>query len=370
MLEQTLQRTPLFAEHQALGGKLVPFAGWEMPVQYPRGINAEHQAVRTAAGLFDASHMGELELWGERALDLLQYVTSNDASKLEVGQAQYSTLLNEDGRVIDDLLVYRFPDHYFVVVNASGREADRAWFARWAAQFGVEVRDRSDELGLIALQGPNAPQILARLTDADLAALPYYRFVEGTVAGVPALVSRTGYTGEAGYELFLPWERTADIWRALLDAGRDDGLVPAGLGARDSLRLEMGYILYGNDLDLTRTPLEANLGWVTRLDKGDFLGRDVLQRQKEEGVAERLAGFRLLERGFPRHDYEIRHDGQRVGSVSSGTLSPSLGYGIGLAYLPLALTRPGTRLEIVVRGQALPAEVVRPPFYTAGTAKG
>jgi aminomethyltransferase len=365
-----LRRTPLHEEHRALGAKLVPFAGWEMPVQYPAGITAEHHAVRRAAGLFDVSHMGEVDVRGPQALDLLQHVTSNDVAKIEIGQAQYGALLTERGTVLDDLIIYRMPDRYMAVVNGAGRERDVAWLLEQAAGFDVEVVDRSDDLALLALQGPAAEGILQPLTETPLSEIAYYRFREGDVAGVPAIISRTGYTGELGFELYVPAARAAELWRALLAAGEPHGLLPAGLGARDSLRLEMGYVLYGSDVDENRTPLEAGLAWVTKLDKGEFLGSGVLRRQKAEGVAERLAGFRLLDRGFPRHGYEIRLDGDRVGEVSSGTMSPSLGCGIGLGYVAVAAARPGTRVEIVIRGQPVAAEIVRPPFYAGGSAKG
>jgi aminomethyltransferase len=368
-MSEALKRTPLHAEHVERQGKLVPFAGYEMPVQYPTGITAEHQAVRRAAGLFDVSHMGEVEVRGERALDFVQFVTTNDASRLEVGQAQYSTLLDEGGKLLDDLLVYRFPDHYLLVVNASNREKDVEWIRRYADRFGVDLRDRSDEIALIALQGPRAAEILAPLTDTDLDSIRYYHFAEGEVDGRAAVISRTGYTGEDGFELYLANRDAAPVWRRLLEVGEPLGLVPAGLGARDSLRLEMGYALYGNDLDDRRTPLEAGLGWVVKLDKGDFVGRDALLRQKEGGIAERLAGFRLLARGFPRHGYPVRVGGAAVGEVTSGVLGPSTGEGIGMAYLPAAAAKPGSRIEIVIRGQPIPAEVVRPPFYTGGSVK-
>jgi aminomethyltransferase len=364
-----LKHTPLIDEHVALGAKVVPFAGYRMPIQYPTGIHAEHQAVRTAAGLFDVSHMGEFEVRGERAEDFVQFVTTNDVSRLEVWQAQYSTLPREDGTLIDDLLVYRLPDHFMLVVNASNRERDWEWISRYADRFGVELRDRSDEVALLALQGPASEAILARLTDAPLPEIGYYRFRAGAVDGRPALISRTGYTGEDGFELYLDAADAASVWRRLLEVGREDGLIPVGLGARDSLRLEMGYALYGNDLDDRRTPLEAGLGWVVKLDKGEFVGREALQRQKEEGVRERLAGFRLTARGFPRHGYTVRVDGRDAGTITSGTLSPSLGEGIGMAYLPTGSARPGTRVEVVIRDQAVPAEVVRPPFYTGGSVR-
>ncbi|HLL84588.1 MAG TPA: glycine cleavage system aminomethyltransferase GcvT [Longimicrobium sp.] len=369
MAEATLHRTPLFAEHVALNAKIVPFAGYEMPVQYPAGITAEHQAVRGAAGLFDVSHMGEFIVRGERALDFVQHVTTNDASKIEVGQAQYSTLCNENGFLLDDLLVYRFPDHYMLVVNGSNRDKDWAWVSRFAGDFGVELEDRTDDIALLALQGPRAQAILARLTDHDLDSIRYYRFAEGTVDGIHTIISRTGYTGEDGFELYVGADDAAALWRRLLEVGREDGLLPTGLGCRDSLRLEMGYALYGNDLDEARTPLEAGLAWVTKLDKGDFVGRDALRRQKEEGVKVRLAGFKLRERGFPRHGYPVEFNGERSGEVTSGTMSPTLGYGVGLAYVPVAAAKPGSEIGVVIRDRAVPAEVVRPPFHTGGTVR-
>ena len=369
MSEHTLLRTPLHEEHRKLGAKLVPFAGYEMPVQYPSGITAEHRAVREAAGLFDVSHMGEFEVRGERALDFVQRVTTNDVSKLAVGQAQYSTLLQDDGTILDDLLVYRFEDRYMLVVNASNREKDLAWIRRWAGEFGVELVDRSDGFALLALQGPRAQAILSRLTDTPLDPIGYYRFAEGTVDGRPAVISRTGYTGEDGFELYVANDDAAPIWRRLLESGAGDGLIATGLGARDSLRLEMGYALYGSDLDESRTPLEAGLAWIVKLDKGDFVGRDALVRQKEAGARVRLVGFRLLERGFPRHGYPVRYEGEPVGEVTSGVLSPTLGLGVGLVYLPVEAAKPGTSIEVMIRDQPVPAEVVRPPFYTLGTAR-
>jgi aminomethyltransferase len=363
-----LNRTPLHSAHVAHGAKLVPFAGYEMPVQYPTGITAEHQAVRTAAGLFDVSHMGEVEVRGAGARDFIQYLTTNDVDRIEVGQAQYSTLLNDEGRLLDDLLVYRFPEHYLLVVNASNRDRDVAQLRALATRFDVEVVDRSDELALLALQGPRSEEILARLTDTALGSLGYYRFREGSVNGRGALISRTGYTGEDGFEIYLENAGAESLWHSLLEAGRREGLIPAGLGSRDSLRLEMGYALYGNDLDEGHTPLEAGLGWVVKLGKGDFVGREALQRQKEHGVATRLAGFRLRERGFPRPGYEVS-TAAGTGVVTSGTVSPSLGVGIGMAYLPAAAAAPGTHIDIVIRGQGLPAEVVKPPFYTQGSVR-
>lgn len=366
---QDLKRTPLHEEHEALGGKMVPFAGFAMPVQYPTGIMKEHQAVRTAAGLFDVSHMGEFEVRGPQALDLVQHLLTNDATRLAVGQAQYTVLCKPDGTALDDCILYRFPDHYMVVVNAGNLEKDRRWFQQAAKGFDVEFTDRSEEIGLLALQGPKAQEILGRLTDTDLGAIRFYHFAEGAVAGKPATISRTGYTGEDGFELYLAAGDAARVWRALLEAGAPDDLIPAGLGARDSLRLEVGYILYGNDLDERRTPLEAGLGWVVKLDKGDFVGAEALRRQKTEGPRERLAGFVMKERAFPRHGYEIRVDGVPAGEVTSGVLSPSIGKGVGLAYLPAESAKPGTAIEVVIRDRPVPADVVKPPFYTGGSLR-
>ncbi|HET7232782.1 MAG TPA: glycine cleavage system aminomethyltransferase GcvT [Longimicrobium sp.] len=365
----TLQRTPLHSEHLRLNAKMVPFAGFEMPVQYPSGITAEHNAVRTACGLFDVSHMGEFMVRGAQALDYVQHITTNDASKLTVGQAQYSTMVNERGMVIDDLLVYRFPDHYMLVVNGANREKDWAWASRHAAEFDVRLTDESDDIALLALQGPRAQEILSTLTSADLDGIRYYHFAEGTVDGVQAVISRTGYTGEDGFELYVAAGDAAGLWRRLLGAGAAEGLIACGLGSRDSLRLEMGMALYGNDLDEGHTPLEAGLAWVTKLDKGDFIGREALKAQKEAGVKQRLVGFRLKERGFPRPHYPVSIDGQTVGEVTSGTLSPTLGEGIGMAYVPTESAKPGSEIGIVIRDRAIPAEVVKPPFHTGGTVK-
>jgi aminomethyltransferase len=364
-----LKHTPLHDEHVALGGKMVPFAGFSMPVQYPTGITAEHRAVRETCGLFDVSHMGEFVVRGPEALDLVQRISVNDAARIEVGQAQYSAMCLEDGGVIDDLIVYRFPDRYMLVVNAANLGKDWAWVERHAADFDVEIEDVSDETALLALQGPRARAVLGPLASVDVDDVKYYRFAEGEVAGVPAVISGTGYTGEDGFELYVPAERAASLWRALLEAGKKEGLIPAGLGARDSLRLEVGYALYGNDLDEEHTTLESGLGWVTKLDKGDFVGRDALAAQKEAGVERRLVGLRLTGRGFPRPGYHIVSDGSVVGSVTSGTVSPTLGYGIALGFVPTALSQPGTELQIDARGRLVDAVVQRPPFYADGSIR-
>jgi aminomethyltransferase len=368
-MTDALRRTPLHAEHVALGGKLVPFAGFEMPVQYPAGITAEHRAVREAAGLFDVSHMGEIVVRGPQALDFLQHVTVNDASKIEVGQAQYSAMCLDSGGVIDDLVVYRYPDRYMLVVNAANAGKDWQWIEGQSRAFDVGLEDASERTALLAFQGPAARGILEPLASIDVDEVTYYRFREGEVAGMPATISGTGYTGEDGFELYVAAEDAAALWRRLLQEGEGAGLLPAGLGARDSLRLEMGYALYGNDLDEEHTPLESGLGWVTKLDKGPFMGRTALLAQKEAGVPRRLIGLTVSGRGFPRPGYAILSGGEKVGTVTSGTVSPSLGIGIAMGYVEAEKATPGTRLEIDARGRALDAVVVRPPFYTRGSIR-
>lgn len=369
-MSNELKRTPLFEEHQRLGGKLVPFAGFEMPVQYGTGIVTEHLAVRKDAGLFDVSHMGEIEISGPQALDLVQLVTTNDASKLGVGQIQYTVICQEDGCAIDDCLVYRLGEEtYLLVVNASNVERDLEWILNYAPRFDAEVTDRSAERAILAIQGPKATSILQRITATDLDSIGYYQVVDGEVDGHQAIISRTGYTGEDGFELYIPNDAAVPLWNRLLETGKDDGLIPCGLGSRDSLRLEMGYILYGNDLDLNHTPLEAGLGWVVKFDKGDFLGRAALENQKATGLRQRLAGFRLRDRAFPRQGYEVRYQGESAGEVTSGILSPSLDQGIGLAYIAAEAAKPGTEIEIVVRNRPAVAEVVRPPFYQSGSLR-
>jgi aminomethyltransferase len=368
-MNEPLLRTPLYDEHVALGGKIVPFAGFEMPVQYPSGITAEHRAVREAAGLFDVSHMGEFLIRGPQALDLVQRVTVNDASKMSVGQAQYSAMCLDSGGVVDDLIVYRFADHYMLVVNASNVTKDLAWVRGHVDGLDVEVEDASPAMALIALQGPKARAIVRPLAKPDIDSVKYYRFAEGSVAGIPAVIAGTGYTGEDGFELCVAADNAVPVWRSLMKAGSAHGLVPTGLGSRDSLRLEMGYALYGNDLDEDHTPLESGLGWITKLEKGDFVGRDVLVRQKEEGVPRRLVGMTLKGKGFPRHGYPVMSGGRTVGVLTSGTVSPSLGIGVAMGYVPPDLSKPDTPVEIDVRGKALQAVVRRPPFYTEGSIR-
>jgi len=368
-MDEALKKTPLYEAHLSLGGKLVPFAGFEMPVQYPAGITAEHHAVRTSAGLFDVCHMGEFVLRGPQALDLIQRITINDASALDVWQAQYSAMCLESGGIIDDLLVYRGPDHYMLVVNASNKAKDLAWVQKHAPAFDVEVTDKSDETALVAIQGPKAADIVKGLTDTDLGGIGYYRFALGSVAGVEGVISRTGYTGEDGFELYIPNEDGMKLWVALMEAGQSKDLMPTGLGCRDSLRLEMGYALYGNDLDEDHTPLESGLGWITKLGKGDFIGRDRLVSQKEEGVTRRLVGLKLTERGFPRHGYPIVSQDKDVGEVTSGVVSPSLGFGVAMGYVPTELAKAGTEVGVRIRNKVIAAVVQRPPFYTEGSVR-
>jgi aminomethyltransferase len=352
---------------------MVPFAGYEMPVQYPTGIRAEHAAVREAAGLFDVSHMGEFAIMGPDALDLIQRVTINDASTVEVGQAQYSAMVKPDGGVIDDLIIYRYEVGWMMVVNASNRAKDWAWVNQHADGLDVQLHDRSDHLALLALQGPKAREILRPLASVELEdgidGIGYYRFAEGEVAGVHATISATGYTGEDGFELYVPADGAEALWDALIEAGAEHGLVPAGLGARDTLRLEVGYALYGNDLDEDHTPLESALGWITKLDKGEFVGREALAALKEKGVERRLVGIKLTERGIPRPGYPILVDGEPAGTVTSGTMSPSLGVGIALGHVPVSHAKAGSEVAVDIRGKAIPAVVQRPPFYTEGSIK-
>jgi aminomethyltransferase len=364
-----LKRTPLYDSHVAADAKIVSFAGFEMPVQYPTGITAEHRAVREAAGLFDVSHMGEFVVRGPQALELVQHVSVNDAAKIEVGQAQYSAMCLEDGGIVDDLLVYRFRDHYMLVVNASNLAKDWAWIVHQSEAFDCELQDVSERTGLIALQGPSARDILRPLASIEVDEVKYYRFTEGEVAGVPAVISGTGYTGEDGFELYVDADGARELWDALLEAGAGAGLIPVGLGARDSLRLEMGYALYGNDLDEQHTTLESGLGWVTKLDKGDFVGRDALVAQKKAGVTRRLVAMCLQTRGFPRPGYDVTHGGEVVGKVTSGTVSPSLGIGVAMGYVPTELSEPGTMLQIDVHGRPTEVAVQRTPFYTGGSIK-
>jgi aminomethyltransferase len=339
---------------------MVDFAGWNMPVQYS-GVVAEHEAVRNAAGLFDVSHMGEIEFRGPGALESANGLITNDLGRCSDGQAVYSGLLNRQGGFVDDVVAYRFsPEHIFICVNAANREKDFAWMLENTAR--VRPLNRSDDFAQLAVQGPKAAGIVQRLTKLPLETIATYRFREGEVAGVPCIVARTGYTGEDGFELYCPPDRAVHLWSALLEAGRNDGLVPTGLGARDSLRTEMKYALYGNDIDDAHTPLEAGLGWIVKWDKGDFVGRAALAEQKARGISRKLVGFEMREPGIPRHGYRVVQDGQPVGEVTSGTMGPTVKKAIGIGYVPLGLAGEGTRLDIDIRGRPARAEVVKTPF--------
>ncbi|HYG62420.1 MAG TPA: glycine cleavage system aminomethyltransferase GcvT [Thermoanaerobaculia bacterium] len=359
---ESLRRTPLHECHVEQGARLVPFAGWEMPVQYA-GVIDEHRAVRTAAGLFDVSHMGEVRVRGAGAEALLQRLTPNDVSKLVPGRAHYSGLLTEQGTYIDDVLVYKLADgDYMVVVNASNAARDFEWIAsRVDSAEDVEVIDESDRYALLALQGPKAVEILTPLATPGAAATRYYGFLQGEVAGRPALISRTGYTGEDGFELYVDPDDAPEIWRRLVAAGA----VPAGLGARDTLRLEAAMALYGHEIDETTTPWEAGLGWVVKLDKGEFLGRDALAAQRHDGLRRKLVGFEVDGRGIARQGHGVLSSagGEKVGDVTSGTWSPTFEKALGLAYVPLEMAEPGGPLTLEVRGKPLTARVAETPFY-------
>lgn len=356
-----LKRTPLYDIHVNLGAKIVPFAGYEMPVQYPSGITAEHKAVRESCGMFDVSHMGEVIVRGPDAIRFVNSVTSNDVAALGIGQVQYSTLLRANGTIVDDLLVYRFADHLMLVINASNRDKDIAHLEAHRAGFDCTMTDISDSTALLAIQGPQAPAIVAALADVPLDGIKYYWFTEGNVAGVPCIISRTGYTGELGFELYFDESQAAHIWNAVMASGK---VTPAGLGCRDSLRLEAGMCLYGHELDDEVTPVEAGLNWLLKLGKAEpFLGKDVLARQVAEGTARRLVGFTFDERAIPRHGYPVHVDGVPFGEVRSGTMSPTLGIPVGTCFLPSAAAVEGATFAVEIRGKAVPARVVKLPFY-------
>ncbi|MCY4626330.1 MAG: glycine cleavage system aminomethyltransferase GcvT [Acidobacteria bacterium] len=359
----SLRRTPLHALHRELGGRLVPFAGWEMPVQFA-GVVSEHLAVRQQAGLFDVSHMGELRVTGPDALPLLQSLTPNDVSRLAPGRAHYSALTTDAGGFVDDIIVYRRGEESFLVVtNAANTARDLAWIRERGGAAAESVEDLSDETALLALQGPRAQAILQTLTDLDLATIRYYRFAEGEVAGVPGTVARMGYTGEDGFEIMVPADQAEGLARRLLEAGAPEGLVSTGLGARDTLRLEAKMALHGNDIDEDHSVEEADLGWIVKPDKGEFIGRDVLVSQRENGVSRKLVGFELRGRGVPRHGYPIVVNGEPFGEVTSGGYAPFLKKSLGLAYLPGDACEPGQAFEVVIRGRPVPAEVAPTPFY-------
>jgi aminomethyltransferase len=364
--EAPLKKTPLNARHRASGARMVPFGGWDMPVEYAGGgVVSEHMAVRTRAGIFDVSHMGEIEIAGRDALAAVQRISSNDASKLQVGQAQYSGLLTPQGTFVDDLLVYRLaPAHFLLVVNAGNIPNDYAWIAEHIQGVGDAVAvDASSRYALIAVQGPEAQNIVQPLTGVDLAGIKYYWFAHGEVASVRATISRTGYTGEDGFEIFVPPQSADRVWLALLEAGKSAGIVPCGLGARDTLRLEAGMRLHGNDIDETTSAVEADLSWIVGWKKDDFIGAAALRAQKAAGVARKIVGFEMLDRGIARHGYDAYVGDAKAGLVTSGTQTPHLKKAIGMAYLPIQHTAVDTEFDVDIRGRRTRARVVPMPFY-------
>lgn len=359
----TLQNTALTEKHIALGAKMVPFAGYNMPVSYA-GLNEEHATVRNGVGVFDVSHMGEFMIRGEKALDLIQYVCSNDASQLYDGRVQYTCLPNGKGGIVDDLLVYRIDnDAYMLVVNASNIEKDWDWISRHNS-FGVDMRNMSSYFSLLAIQGPKAIDVLQKLTDVKLADIPYYHFVKGKFAGEEnIIISNTGYTGSGGFEIYFSNNVANEIWDAIFKAGEEFGIKPIGLGARDTLRLEMGFCLYGNDIDDTTSPLEAGLGWVTKFNK-EFIDKAFLLNQKEKGLTRKLVAFEMIDRGIPRHDYEIVDaSGNLIGKVTSGTQSPTLQKGIGMGYVKIENAKMDAEIFVKIRDKVLKAKIVKIPFY-------
>src|SRR5262245_241916 len=363
-----LKKTALNDAHRRLGGRMVEFGGWDMPVQYPAGTMAEHLRTRTRAGLFDVSHMGEIDVRGPDAISFVNRLVSNDASKLAGGQAQYSALTTPTGTVIDDLLVYSLaPDHLLLVVNAGTTDKDWEWISSHDPKtLQVELRNRSNDYCQIALQGPAALSILQPLTQTQLSEIKYYHFRHGQVDGVDSIISRTGYTGEDGFEVYAAPDRAEQLWNKMLDAGNfgsDDGVLPCGLAARNTLRLEAGMCLYGHEITEQTTLLEANLGWITKLNKGEFIGRDALAKQKEQGITRKLVGFEVTDRGIARDDQDVFIDARRVGKVTSGSPAPFLKKNIGMAYVPVEFANAGQQIQIDVRGKLIGAQIVQLPFY-------
>ncbi len=368
-MTEVLKRTPLYNVHVKAGARMVPFGGWEMPVQYA-GIVQEHRAVRGAVGVFDVSHMGEFEIAGPGALAVLQRVTTNDVSALAAGQVQYSLLCYPDGGIVDDLTLYRLADDRFMMtVNAANIDKDWAWVTS-QGQGDARWRNISAETALLAVQGPRAEALVGRLADLDVTAIGYYRFARGKVSGVPAIISRTGYTGEDGFEIYVDADRAERLWHAVMDAGKGEGIMPVGLGARDTLRLEMKYALYGNDIDQTTSPIEAGLGWVVKLAKGDFVGRGPIEKVKAEGPRRKLVGFEMVDRAVARHGYRILKDRAEVGSVTSGSYGPQVDRYIGLGYVPTECSKVGDGFDVEVRGKPQRARVVQTPFYPPKVKKG
>ncbi len=359
-----MKRTPFNAIHHELSAKMVEFAGFEMPIQYKNGIIYEHKSVRTRVGVFDVTHMGEFVIRGNDAFNFIQYVTINDAGKLYPGKVQYSAMCYENGGIIDDLLVYRFEDKFMLVVNAANIEKDFNWL-KSHLNGDVELEDVSDKTALLAVQGPFSLKTLQKLTEIDLSTLEYYSFVTGKLADVEMIISRTGYTGELGFELYFHWDEqlARRVWNAIFEAGAEFGIEPVGLAARDTLRLEKGYCLYGNDIDQTTNPIEAGLGWITKLNKGNFIGREAIMKVKEDGIKRRLVGFiSKFEKLIPRKGYSLFAEGKNIGNVTSGNLSPILNKPIGMGYVSEIFKEPGTIIHIEARGNLYEAEVIKMPF--------
>jgi len=357
-----MKKTKFYQVHEKLGAKIVDFAGYKMPIQYS-SIIAEHKAVRTSVGVFDVSHMGEIFIKGSKALDFVQHITTNDAAVLTKGRVQYSAMCYNDGGIVDDLLVYRINDNEFLlVVNASNKEKDFEWMKENNI-FGVEISDESDSYSLLAVQGPSSVNVVQKICDKKIE-LEYYHFFDAQIAGIDAVVSRTGYTGELGYEIYFKGDEkdAEEIWNALFEAGKEYNIQPVGLGARDSLRLEMGYCLYGNDIDQTTNPLESGLGWITKFNKGSFVGKEALLKVKEEGLKRKLVPLISKDKAFPRHGYDITVDGKKVGNITSGTISPILDYAIALGYVQTDNAKEGNQVNFLIRGKEIPAVITKLPF--------
>ncbi|MCB0309364.1 MAG: glycine cleavage system aminomethyltransferase GcvT [Bdellovibrionales bacterium] len=363
-----LKRTPLYDDHQRRGAKFLPFAGWEMPIEY-QGIITEHKAVRENMGVFDVSHMGEIEIKGKTARNFCQMVSTNDVSMLKPGKVQYTVLLNEEGGIIDDCTLYCLsPEHYLFVVNAARKDDVYHWLSQQKMDSTLAVEDKSDDYGLIALQGPKSESFLARFVKRDLRAFKYYDFIWAEILGVALMISRTGYTGEDGFEIYVPMDKVDAVWRQMIEEGASENLQPIGLGARDTLRLEMGYLLYGSDMNQKTSPLECGLSWITKMNKGHFLGRQAILDQKEKGVTRRLRGFKMTERGIPRSHFQIFEGDNLVGEVTSGTYSPSLKVGLGLAMIDKSLNY-GSNIAIKIRDKMVSAIITKPPFVQGSVKK-
>lgn len=365
-----LKNTPLYETHRKLGAKMVPFAGWNMPIQY-KGVMEEHRAVRDGLGIFDVSHMGEIDVRGPQAKDFLQHLVTNDVGKMTDGGILYNLMCYENGGVVDDLLVHRFSDdHYFLCVNASNTDKDFEWVQKQTQGFDVQVDNTSDRTAQFAIQGKHAEAVLKPLVDVPVEDIDYYTFTQGRVDGVDSVISRTGYTGEDGFEVYLPADKAVQVYDKIMEAGKAYDIQPIGLGARDTLRIEMGYPLYGQEIDAEHCPLEARLGFVIKLKKeADFVGKEALKKQKEAGLPRKLVAIKLLQRGVPRSHYRILQDGQAVGEVTSGTFSPSLNTGVALCYVPTELARTGNRVEVEIRSQAVPAEIIPLPMVPSNVKK-